>query len=134
LIQLNQTYLVRLNNSSYFFILKSPTDKVGLFLYITTMRINTEPVDYTCPEIDKIVSTITEITNSMKTIDVKSDIYQLIEQWTEELEIIGVGNWCLMEELRTSNSTLRKWGVDMSKKIDTLEDEITTLTQKIKDQ
>lgn len=98
------------------------------------MRINTEPVDYTCPEIDKIVSTITEITNSMKTIDVKSDIYQLIEQWTEELEIIGVGNWCLMEELRTSNSTLRKWGVDMSKKIDTLEDEITTLTQKIKDQ
>ena len=85
-----------------------------------------EPVRHTCPDIDRIKSTIISIVNDMKGVeedDLKESLLETINGWVFELESIGVGKWCELESLRDSNSALREWGNDMYSESENLEEE-----------
>ena len=109
-----------------------------------------EPVKYTCPDIDKIIATITSMVKGMDVCDErddKEDLLVWIKNWSSELTAIGVGNNCEMEALRSSNSALRDWGnemyndaealetekIDLENKCENLQDEIADLKQEIED-
>ena len=96
-------------------------------------RRQTEPVKHTCPDINRLVSTITRITIEMKSCnegDDKSLLLDQISDWKSDLEIIGVGNRCELEDLRSSNSALRDWGQNMYEEAESLENERDYLQSK----
>ncbi len=103
----------------------------------------TEPVKHTCPDIDRMIGTITSIVKQMNSCDSEDEKETLLEQisdWKHDLECIGVGNRCDLEDLRSSNSALRDWGQDMyndaearENERDEFEKECETLKDKISD-
>jgi chromosome segregation ATPase len=103
-------------------------------------RRNGEPVKHTCPDIDRIKSTITSIVNDMKGVgedDLEKSLLETINDWVLELESIGVGKWCELESLRDSNSALREWGCEMYNEAEKLEeerDEFESEVEKLKSQ
>ena len=95
-------------------------------------RRKTEPVKYTCPDIDKVISTIKEIIENMKSIDTEDDIINdYLSDWISELNSIGGNNYSMLEDLRSSNSALREWGIDMYNEAEKLEMELDEANNKI---
>lgn len=95
-----------------------------------------EPVKHTCPDIDRIIGTITNIVNQMKNCDDKDsndDLLENIKDWAGDLESIGVGKWCELESLRSSNGALRDWGNEMYNDAETLEAERDDFESKYED-
>lgn len=103
-------------------------------------RRKTEPVGYTCPDIDRLKKMLQSIINEMndcKEEDIKEDILSLIENWSSDLEGFGAGSWCELETLRRSNSSLRDWGHEMYDEAESLEserDELEIEVSKLKDE
>jgi predicted nuclease with TOPRIM domain len=100
----------------------------------------TEPVRHTCPDIDRLKAMLKSIVNEMndcKREDDIEDILSLISNWSSDLEGFGVGRWCELETLRSSNSSLRDWGHEMYDEAESLEserDELENEVSKLKDE
>ena len=97
-------------------------------------RRKTEPVRNTCPNIDRIINTITSITKEMNNCDSNDSIEDLIAQinnWESDLNSIGVGRYCELESLRSSNASLRDWGHEMYNDAESLEVECGELNGKV---
>lgn len=94
-----------------------------------------EPIKHTCPDIDYIKREISDILNSMKYAkqETKEEILDRMSDWESTLHSIGVGNSCLLEDLRTSNSTLRGWGNDLVSDLENMDDEINRFERQIKE-
>lgn len=102
-------------------------------------RRKTEPVKHTCPDIDRLIGTITRIVKEMDSCDNEDEKGLLLDQisdWKSDLGNIGVGNRCELEDLRSSNSALRDWGQEMYNDAESLEaerDEIQSKYDKVLD-
>lgn len=90
-----------------------------------------EPIRHTCPDINKYISSIKAEITSWSTID-NMDHDQAIETakaMNSELErCIGY-----LEELRSSNDTLRQWGVTESSNADEFETNVNVLEEEVED-
>jgi hypothetical protein len=82
-----------------------------------------EPVKHTCPDIDRLIKTVTEIAgmNFCKEEDTMEDTLSLMSDWKAELESLGIGKWSELETLRNSNHSLREWGVEMYEDAENME-------------
>lgn len=88
-----------------------------------------EPIKHTCPDIDRYIKWIKmEI---VKERDLKGmsleDLLETASSMSGKLEE------CIdhLEELRKSNETLRKWGIEEATNADEFSDELEILTKKI---
>lgn len=73
-----------------------------------------EPVKNTCPDIDRIISTIKDICKQMESCTDKDETNALLEcisDWKFDLESIGVGKCSQLEDLRSANAALRSWAM-----------------------
>jgi predicted P-loop ATPase len=85
-----------------------------------------EPIKHTCPDIDKLIKGQTEIMKLIRNYqkidevedfkDIISDIENILWDFDNELE-----------KLRSSNDTLRDWGISEAEEVDKLEDKIYAL-------
>jgi hypothetical protein len=88
-----------------------------------------EPINHTCPDIDKLIKGQNEIMKLIKN-------YQKIEDTEDLKDIISeIENilWNFdneLENLRKSNDTLRCWGISEAEEVDKLENKIYTLENK----
>jgi hypothetical protein len=81
-----------------------------------------EPVKHTCPDIDRLIKTVTEIVAGMnfcKEEDGRHAIFNV--RLKAELESLGIGKWSELETLRNSNHSLREWGVEMYEDAENME-------------
>ncbi len=87
------------------------------------------PIGHTCPQIDKYIKEIKFCIYKYHELDVMSeeDLLDTAKNMNAQLEN------CIeyLEDLRSSNDTLRSWGEDESERADKLEDEIYNLQETI---
>ena len=82
-----------------------------------------EPIKHTCPDIDKLIKGINEIqklTKNYQKIDEVDDLKDILYDvenilWDFDNEL---------EKLRSSNDTLRDWGISEAEEVDRLEENI----------
>jgi hypothetical protein len=92
-----------------------------------------EPVKHTCPDIDRLIKTVTEIVAGIsvkKKIPWKTIFNVRLEA---ELESLGIGKWSELETLRNSNHSLREWGVEMYEDAENMEKERDDFENKLAD-
>lgn len=97
-------------------------------------KLRREPIGHTCPDIDRVISTMTSIIKEMdgcKGSDEVVDLLSQISSWSSDLANIAIGRWSEIEDLRSSNSALRDWGKDMYSYAEELENEINELNSTI---
>lgn len=100
-------------------------------------RRRTEPVKNTCPDIDRIIATITSICKQMEGCneeDEKDGLLECISDWKSELESVGMGKFNDLEDLRNSNASLRDWGNEMYNDAESLESERDEFERKYEDE
>lgn len=84
-----------------------------------------EPIRHTCPDIDAVVEKAKEIQNICKSPDDDHEYnYWRISDLTSD--IISQ-----IEDLRSSNSTLRDWGNDINDELERVEEERDDLQQMV---
>lgn len=101
--------------------------------YFYTMSQHSEPVGNTCPLIDRCIKTLNQQSNELSwaieringlddgaNSETISAIMDMLEDVTRNIAIEDE-----LEELRSANSALRKWGNDLVSKIGDLEYEIS---------
>jgi hypothetical protein len=90
-----------------------------------------EPIKHTCPDIDKYIKWIkSDITQDrhLRNMDEK-DLFDVASTMSSRLEdCIGY-----LEELRSSNDTLRCWGIEEAEEVDSLKNYVEELEEKLKD-
>lgn len=86
-----------------------------------------EPIEHTCPKIDKYINWIKMEITREKDIRMMShdDLIERSISMSSELES------CIeyLEEMRKSNDTLRKWGINEAEKVDDLEKELEQIQE-----
>jgi len=90
-----------------------------------------EPIEHTCPQIDKYIKNIKFAIEQDRYLRVmnEKELYEAASIMANELEA------CIdyLEELRSSNDTLRQWGIDEAEEVDRLQaqlDEMETITDR----
>lgn len=90
------------------------------------MKHSREPVKVTCPDIDKLLKSLKYIYGELKNFEKDEDIDSLKERLGSiENELWGFED--VLEELRSSNASLRDWGHEEAKYVDELEDKLYNL-------
>ena len=78
-----------------------------------------EPIKHTCPEIDKYIKSIKFALFKERELEKLSEeeLMDAATTMSSELE------YCIeyLEELRRSNDTLRRWGIEEAERVDELE-------------
>ena len=88
-----------------------------------------EPIKHTCPDIDKYIKIINQTiykSSQLTNMD-EGDLLYAAESLNSQL--INCIEW--LEGLRSSNSTLREWGVKEAIEVDRLDEEINSLYAKM---
>ena len=87
------------------------------------------PIRHTCPQIDKYIKEIKYNIHKQRDLENMdlADLLDAAKNMNYELE--NCINY--LEDLRSSNDTLRSWGEDESERADKLEDEIYNLQETI---
>ena len=85
------------------------------------MNFPKEPCKQTCPEINHTMSTIKYIVDEIKYCTTIEDFNNQKDWWINQLDNIGIGRYCELENLRTSNSQLRDWGSELYSLCENLE-------------
>lgn len=79
----------------------------------------TPPITYTCPDIDKVESTIKmcehKVDGILESASIDDTTYTLLAQVSSELSSL-YGSESILDELREANRKLREWGNDLSQK------------------
>lgn len=93
------------------------------------MKHDREPIKHTCPDIDKYIKWIKmEIVKDrdLKNMDEK-ELFDAASSMSTQLES------CIeyLEELRKSNDTLRTWGIEEADEVDSLNNYIAELENKL---
>lgn len=88
-----------------------------------------EPIKHTCPDIDKYIKWIKMVIvqdRYLKNMDEK-ELFDAASSMNSQLES------CIdyLEELRSSNDTLRKWGIEEANNVDDLEEKIYQLESRL---
>lgn len=89
-----------------------------------------EPIKHTCPDIDKYIKWIKQAIykeRDLKNMD-ENDLLDVAKSMSSELES------CIdyLEELRSSNGTLRDWGIAEAEEVDRLESRVEELENPLK--
>lgn len=87
-----------------------------------------EPINHTCPDIDRIIKYIKlAMVNDRELKNMSPDeLFDTASEMNQQLyECID-----FLEDMRKSNDTLRKWGVEEAKEVDRLENELLELNDK----
>ena len=87
-----------------------------------------EPIGYTCPDIDVIVEKAKEIQSICKSPE--GEEHELNYRWILDLASDIISQ---IEDLRSSNSTLRDWGNEINDELEDAEAENDKLQQKIEE-
>jgi predicted nuclease with TOPRIM domain len=83
------------------------------------------PVRHTCPNIDSVIKSITDAMRISRDAD-DLPLGQISDAFTEIYQLLdGLENQ--LEDLRSDNSSLRSWGLELEEKLDKLEDELWEL-------
>ena len=93
------------------------------------MNHHREPINHTCPDINKLIKGQTEIlklTRNYQKIDEVDELKDIIS----EIENILWNFDSELESLRKSNETLRNWGIYEALEVDKLENDIYSLENK----
>jgi predicted nuclease with TOPRIM domain len=86
------------------------------------------PIKNTCPDIDKLLKRIKNLRGDLKQIpEEEADIRWLFDNIDSELYTIA-GE---MEDLRSSNETLREWGKEMEEEAESLQVQLSELEEKL---
>jgi uncharacterized protein Yka (UPF0111/DUF47 family) len=89
------------------------------------------PVKHTCPDIDKAIKKATGAIKTaeygMKHVDKSSDEYDRFREIINDVEDIEP----ILEQLRSSNDELRKWGEELSDELHSSANYIEELEQKL---
>lgn len=82
-----------------------------------------EPINHTCPDIDKLIKGIDEITKLTKGYESIEDISDL-KDILNDIESILWNYDRELEALRNSNDVLRNWGITEAEEVDKLENKL----------
>jgi len=82
-----------------------------------------EPINHTCPDIDKLIKGIDEITKLTKGYESIEDISDL-KDILNDIESILWNYDRELEALRNSNDVLRNWGINEAEEVDKLENKL----------
>lgn len=85
-----------------------------------------EPIKHTCPDIDKLIKGQNQITKLLKNYQKIDDIEDL-RGIVSDIENILWDFEDELEKLRSSNDTLRDWGISEAEEVDKLEGKIYSL-------
>lgn len=97
------------------------------------MRLPSEPVRNTCPDINRLQKTIKDIQSdfaSFKDTDDVNDFLDSINNASWELRNI----YDTLEELRSANSALRDWGHELTSLAEQMESEKDTEIKELEDE
>ena len=87
-----------------------------------------EPIKHTCPDIDKYIRRIKNVLTTERNLRT----YEHDELLASAIDMSSELESCIdyLEELRSSNDTLRQWGIEEAEKVDELELQIEELSEK----
>jgi len=89
-----------------------------------------EPIRHTCPDIDAAIDSLKSIGKEIDKAETIDDCD--LKGWSSVIDDIVYGNHCVLEKLRTSNSSLREWGNDLVSDIEGIENENEQLQKEIR--
>ena len=84
------------------------------------------PIGNTCPDIDKLLKVIKNLRDLKYIPDDEKEIKNLFSNIDDEL--FGIAG--SLEELRSSNDTLRKWGKEMEEEAESLSVQYSDLEER----
>jgi len=98
------------------------------------MRLPSEPVKQTCPDINRIQKTINEIISNFDSFKEEDNVDDFLDSMKDaSCELKDIYN--TLEELRSANSALRDWGYELTSIVEGIErekdDEIEELSNTI---
>jgi chromosome segregation ATPase len=95
------------------------------------------PIGNTCPDIDSIIETLSGVADRLSTIadqldcPALADLVEDLNTQSANVQQIFDGRRSPLEELRSANDTLRKWGNEQHQRADDAESEVQNLRKEI---